>query len=193
MKNTPWYGHLIIALAIFIAAFLLYFKPQNKKIAEIKADRIRTEAEVQKLRGQKKELDRIEVEIGRMIAQLKQLEQIIPQRKEIADILRQIQQLAYDSRLDVVKFAPQAEINKDFYSEWPIPIQVTGNYNNLGMFFDKLSRFPRIFTINKFAIKTVSKQTELTTITADWTVKTYFFGEETKAAPAAAKKARAKK
>ncbi len=187
MKNTPWYGHLVIALVIFLAAFFIYFKPQNKKIADIKADRIRTEADVLKLREQKKELDRIEIEIGKMNIQLKELEQIIPQRKEIADILRQIQQLAYDSRLDVVRFAPQGEINRDFYAEWPIPIQVTGNYNNLGMFFDKLSRFPRIFTIDKFSIKTLSKQTELATITADWTVKTYFFGDEARAAAPASK------
>jgi len=192
MRNTPWYGHLIIALAIFLAAFLFYFRPQNKKIAEIRAERIKTEAEVMKLREQKKELDKIEAEIANMNAQLKQLESIIPQRKEIANILRQIQQFAYDSRLDIIKFAPQAEVNKEFYSEWPIPIQVTGNYHNLGLFFDKLSKFPRIFTIDKFTLKSLTRQSDMATISADWTVKTYFFGEESGSGTAPRQQARPK-
>jgi type IV pilus assembly protein PilO len=178
MRNTPWYGHLILALAIFIAAFFLYFKPQNQKITDLRAERIKTENEVLRLREQKKELDKIENEIVQMNAQLKELQAIIPDRKEIANILRQIQQLAYDSHLDVIRFAPQNEIGHDFYAEWPIPIQVTGNYNNLGAFFDKMSRFPRIFTINDFNIKSLAQQSEQATISADWTAKTYFFSDD---------------
>ncbi|NTV81997.1 MAG: type 4a pilus biogenesis protein PilO, partial [Candidatus Aminicenantes bacterium] len=121
------------------------------------------------------------------------LEVNIPQRKETADILRQIQALAYDSRLDVLRFAPGNEINKEFYAEWPIPIQVSGNYHNLGTFFDKLSKFPRVFTIENFSIKTLNRQTDLNTISANWTAKTYFFAEPAAAAPAKKQPARPKR
>jgi type IV pilus assembly protein PilO len=193
MKNVPWLGHLVIALVILAAAFFLYFKPQNQKIADIRAERVKTETEVMKLRQQKMELDKIEAQIVSLTAQLKDLEQIIPDRKEIAEILRQIQQLAYDARLDVIRFAPQTEVNREFYSEWPIPIQVTGNYHNLGQFFDRLSQYPRLFTIDKFSLKALSRQTDLATISADWTVKTFFFVEApVKAKTPAAKQARPK-
>jgi type IV pilus assembly protein PilO len=108
----------------------------------------------------------------------------IPQRKETADILRQVQALAYDSRLDVLRFAPGTEINKEFYAEWPIPIQVSGNYHNLGSFFDRLSKFARVFTIENFTIKALNRQTDLNTVSANWTAKTYFFAETPVAAPA---------
>jgi type IV pilus assembly protein PilO len=184
MKNWPWYGYLVFAALIFALAFLFYFKPQNTKLKALTAERVKVEQEVQNLKQKKRELDKIEADIAAMTAKLKTLEVNIPQRKETADILRQIQTLAYDSRLDVLRFAPGAEINKEFYAEWPIQIQVSGNYHNLGMFFDRLSKFPRVFTIENFSIKTLARQTELGTISANWTAKTYFFAEAPVAATA---------
>lgn len=188
MKNWPWYGYLFLAVLIFALAFFFYFKPQNVKLQALTAERVQVEAEVRNLKEKKRELDKIEADIVQMTAKLKALEVNIPQRMEIADILRQIQALAYDSRLDVIRFAPGAEINKEFYAEKPIPIQVAGNYHNLGTFFDKLSKFPRVFTIENFTIKTLNRQTDLNTISANWTAKTYFFAEPAPAPVPASKK-----
>jgi type IV pilus assembly protein PilO len=190
MKNWPWYGYLLLAVLIFALAFFFYFKPQNTKLKALTAERVKVEAEVQNLKQKKRELDKIEADIATMTATLKTLEVNIPQRKETADILRQIQTLAYDSRLDVLRFAPGAEISREFYAEWPIPVQVSGNYHNLGLFFDRLSKFARVFTIENFSIKALARQTDLNTVTANWTAKTYFFSEMP-AAPAK-KQARAK-
>jgi len=193
MKNWPWYGYLLFAVLIFALAFFFYFKPQNAKLKVLTAERVKVEGEVQNLKQKKRELDKIEADIVAMTAKLKTLEVNIPQRKEIADILRQIQALAYDSRLDVLRFAPGKEINKEYYAEWPIPIQVSGNYHNLGMFFDKLSKFARVFTIENFSLKTLTRQTDLNTVSANWTAKTYFFAEPTAAAAPAKKQARPKR
>jgi type IV pilus assembly protein PilO len=184
MKNWPWYGYVFFAALIFTLAFFFYFKPRNIKLVALKTERVKVEQEVQNLKQKKRELDKIEADIVTMTAKFKALEINIPQRKETADILRQIQTLAYDSRLDLLRFAPGTEINKEFYAEWPIPIQVSGNYHNLGLFFDRLSKFARVFTIENFTIKTLALQTELNTVSANWTAKTYFFSETPVAAPA---------
>ena len=193
MKNWPWYGYVIVSVLIFALAFLFYFKPQNTKLKVLTAERVKVEQEVQNLKQKKPELDKIEADIAAMTARLKTLEVNIPQRKETADILRQIQALAYDSRLDVLRFAPGNEINKEYYAEWPIPIQVSGSYHNLGIFFDKLSKFARVFTIENFSIKALARQTDLNTVSANWTAKTYFFAEPTAAAAPAKKQARPKR
>lgn len=193
MKNWPWYGYVLLAGLIFGMAFLFYFKPQNDKLKTLRAERIKVEQEVQNLKQKEKELNRIIADIAEMTAKLKTLEVNIPQRKETAEILRQIQQLAYDSRLDVLRFAPGNEINKDFYAEWPIPIQVSGNYHNLGVFFDRLSKFNRVFTIDNFTIKSLTRQTDLSTVTANWTAKTYFFQETPEVAAPAKKQVRPKR
>ena len=63
-------------------------------------------------------------------------------------------------------------------SERPIPIEVTGNYHNLASFFDRLSKFERLFNIENFTIRAVPNQTDELTIAASFTAKTYIFLED---------------
>jgi Tfp pilus assembly protein PilO len=184
MKNMPWYGYIVLAVIILGAAFLLYFKPQQAELNKVKLERQKVEAEVLNLEEKKKQLDKIEAELASLTQNLKELEVTIPQKKEIDVILRRIQQMAFDSRLDLVRFTPRGEINREFYSEWPIPMEVRGNYHNLASFFDRLSKFARLFNVENFAIKALTNQTEETTLSASFTAKTYIFLEEGAASPA---------
>jgi len=185
MKNWPWYGYLILSLMIFTLVFFFYFRPKDQELKDLRTERQKIEQEVQDLRIKKEQLVKIEAELVSLKAILKELEVIIPQKKEISEILRRIQQLAFDARLDILKFAPGGEIKKDFFAEWPIPIEVTGTYHNLAMFFDRLSLFDRIFIVEDFAIRRAQTQSDALTITSGFTAKTYYFIEEPAAPPSA--------
>jgi len=177
MKDWPWYGYLVVAVVLFAVVFLLFLKPRNEKIAGIKDERIRLEGEVNQLRSKKRQLDNIETELQTLTGTLEELEAVIPQQREIYDILRRIQQLAYDSQLDLVKFDNRGEIDMEFYREWPIGIEITGSYHNLALFFDRLSRFSRLFNTENFSIRSLPRQTDTETISASTTIKTYIFKE----------------
>lgn len=194
MKNWPWYGYLVLAAILFGLFFLFYYKPRAAELNKVQAERVKIEDEVGKLRVKKQQLDKIEKELVDLNQRLKDLQQIIPDQKESGDILKRIQQLAYDSRLNITKFTPKPEVIKEFHSEWPIPVEITGTYHNLATFFDRLSRFSRLFTVENFAIRALSAQTEAATVSATWTAKTYFFHEELPPPPGkkTAKKAAAK-
>lgn len=177
MRDWPWYSILILAILIFAAAFLFYFKPKSATISEIRDQRIQVENEVLQLKAQKKQLDQIRQELERMTATLKDLEVVIPKKREIYNILKQIQELAYDSRLDIIKFINLGEAFKEFYWEWPISIEIIGNYHNLAQFYDRLIDFPRLFNVENFSIRALPNQTDAETVTATATVKTYIFEE----------------
>jgi Tfp pilus assembly protein PilO len=185
MKTWPWYGYLILSVMIFVLVFFFYFKPKDQELKNLRTERQKIEQEVQDLRIKEEEMVKIEADLVSLKATLKELEVIIPQKKEISDILRRIQQLAFDARLDILKFAPGGEIKKDFFAEWPIPIEVTGTYHNLAMFFDRLSLFDRIFIVEDFAIRSAQTQSDALTITSGFTAKTYYFIEEPAAPPSA--------
>jgi type IV pilus assembly protein PilO len=185
MKNMPWYGYIVLAVIIFGLAFFLYFKPQQAELGRIKVERQKVEKDVQSLLEKKQQLDIIEAELATLTQTLKELEVIIPLRKEVDVILRRVQQMAFDSRLDLVRFTPRGEINREFYSEWPIPMEIRGSYHNLASFFDRLSKFARIFNIENFTIKALNNQTDDLTISSNFTAKTYIFLEEAETAPAA--------
>lgn len=192
MRRQPWLNYLILIVILFVASYFLYFKPKSAELKNLRAERQKIEAELVDLRAKKQQLDKIELEIATMTQTLKELEAIIPVKKEIDVILRKIQELAFDSRLNILRFTPQGEILKEFYSEWPIPIEISGNYHNLGTFFDRLRTFARLFVIDKFAIKALPNQTDDLTIASSFTAKTYMFVEEAASSQEATAKPKAK-
>ena len=168
-----------VAISVILAGlyFFVYYQPRASEVRALRVKREAAEAEVTKLRAKKKEMDKIEMQLQSLQGTLKELQGIIPDKREISDILAQFQQLAFNCRLNITKVSPKGEVPKEYYAEWPIPMELTGNYNNLGTFFDRLSRFGRLFTIERFTLKSLSKQTEAATLSASFTSKTYIFLE----------------
>jgi type IV pilus assembly protein PilO len=180
MRDWPWFAYILIAIIILGLFYFVYYKPKNEELQNIKDERIKVEAEVAHLKVKKEELDKIEAELEQMKVTLSKLEAIIPQKEEISNILKQMQELAYDTRLNITKFIQNPEIIKEFYAEQPISVAVTGEYHNLAIFFDRLSTLKRLFNIEDFSIKALRSQTDASTISAEWNVKTYIYREEEK-------------
>jgi type IV pilus assembly protein PilO len=178
MRNRSWFNYAVIALVLVGLFFFVYYKPRMSQLSDMKKQRISAEDQVAKLRIKKKQMDKIERDLASMSLTLKDLEEIIPKQREISEILTRFQQLAYDTSLNITKFNQRPESFKDYYSEWPLLLEITGTYHNLGNFFDRLSRFPRLFTIERFTIKSLARQTETSTLSATFTAKTYLFLDE---------------
>ena len=98
----------------------------------------------------------------------------LPEKKEIPSLLSSISQSGRDAGLDFVLFQPLPERDKDFYAEIPVSITVKGNYHNVVLFFDKVSRLSRIVNIDDIKMKASSGSDILTT---SCTAVTYRFIE----------------
>jgi len=179
MNTRPWYFYLVVGILLAVPAYLAYFKPELAALKNIRQTRVKVEGEVEMLRAKKQQLNKIEKELEVLKNSLAELETIIPQKKEIGEILRSVQQMADAAAgITVLRFVPDREIPKGIYVEQPIPIQVTGNYHNLGRFLNQILHFPRLFNIDDFSIKALAKQTDPMTISAQFTAKTYYFLEQ---------------
>lgn len=178
MKDWPWQRFVILGLALILLFYFFFYKPRNAQLKRVREERVKVEEEVGRLHAKKVALDKIEAETLILSKTLKELEAVIPQKKETSDILSSLHQLATSSRLNIDKFIPKGEIDKDYYYEWPLSIEITGNFHNLATFFDRLSRFHRLFSVENFAIKALPAQTEALTISAAFIAKTYIFREE---------------
>jgi type IV pilus assembly protein PilO len=178
MKDWPWQRYVILGLGLIVVFYFFWYKPKSAQLKTVREDRLKVEEEVGRLRAKKVALDKIEAETVTLNKTLKELEAVIPQKKETSDILSNLHQLATNSRLNIDKFIPKGEIDKDYYYEWPLSIEITGNFHNLATFFDRLARFHRLFSVDSFAIKALPAQSETSTISAAFIAKTYIFREE---------------
>lgn len=122
------------------------------------------------LQDYQEQLNQIEAELYQMIRQM-------PTKEEVASLLTDISQMGLTSGLEFKLFKPGPSIRKDFYSELPISIEVTGKYDELGLFISGLATLPRIVTVHDVALipkeskdKAVVKPGDMTMAA---TIKTY--------------------
>lgn len=118
-------------------------------------------------------------------ALLKQL----PSKSEMDALLTDINQAGLGRGLQFELFRPGPEVATGVFTEQPITIKVTGNYDDLGKFASDISQLPRIVTLNDIGISPGTGGV----LSMDATAKTYrYLDEEELAAQKRAKPAGAK-
>ena len=115
------------------------------------------------------QLTQIEAQLYEMIRQM-------PTKEEVASLLTDISQTGLASGLEFRLFKPSSAIQKDFYSELPISIEVIGRYDELGAFISGVASLPRIVTIHDVNImpeKKAAKDTKPGALVMTAIIKTY--------------------
>ena len=193
MSTTGQLG--VAAVVAFLIGGLFYWQYWGPAVEE---ERTKT-AQLDKLRQEIRQLEvtasklqDFQREVALLEAKLETLKRILPPEKETPDLMRKVQALAAQSNLTINNFTPGATVNKDFYQEWPITMGLVGNYHNLALFFDKVSRLPRLVNVSNLKIGTTNTQTASQTINVGSTATTFVYIEAPPGAPGAPKPAGAR-
>jgi len=152
-----------------------YIQPLRTEVTRLSSQVNELTNEVQKghivysrLREFKKQVEEQEIKLAT-------LRSILPERKQTAEIVSGLELLARESRLKIKSFQPQGTVRKDFYEDWPILLSLEGNYNNLGLFFEKVSQYTRIINVDNITIKKVDQPSRNRTISAISTATTFVY------------------
>ena len=143
---------------------------QDRKMAEL-------QAKITEGRAAKEKLPQFREEVRRLELELEKLLRILPARRNTPELLRRIRQLTEQSGFDLLRFTPGNFIDREFYSEWPITVNLTGNYHNLAMFFDRVGRFSRIVNIDNLKIAGMGPNLLGHTLSASFVARTFIYRE----------------
>ena len=113
---------------------------------------------------------------------------LFPKEKEIPRLLTDISAEGQSAGLEFLTFKPLAAVPKDFYSEIPISIKVSGPYHNMGSFLDHVSKLTRIVSVSNVKMSAPKKNEGEMLLDSDCTLITYQFTNKQLAQPQAAKK-----
>jgi type IV pilus assembly protein PilO len=151
LAKLPWYGQIgvFVALSAVLAGVFYYYVETPRQVAmaarQVELDAINLR--VQQGQAMARRLPEFRKEISELEARLEVLKPILPTDRDAGDLLRRVQTLAVQSNLTILGFRPQAITLNEIHAEWPISLQLAGNYHNLGVFLDRVSKFPRIINI----------------------------------------------
>ena len=154
-----WPFEVKSVVALFVAVIvcaLTYYMVVSPKLplldsAELKEQELKLQFEAKyriavNLVAYKKQLERIEEDFSSMLKSL-------PTSNETPGLLDDITYVGTTSGLTFKLLNWQQEIPKEFYTELPIELEVTGSYHNFGDFVSKVADLPRIVTLHDFAIE----------------------------------------
>ena len=179
-------GASIAAAALVGGLFWYFYYSPAVEERDTKAARLDTlQKEIRALEVTASKLQEFQREVQLLEAKLETLKRILPPAKETPDLMRKVQALAAQSNLAIKTFTPQAVVNKDFYQEWPIKVDVQGTYHNLALFFDRVSRLSRLVNVGNLKIVALNQQTGSSTITASCTATTFVYLDTPPPAPGA--------
>jgi type IV pilus assembly protein PilO len=136
------YGVLLVLLAVGFWA--LAYLPQSSTLGELKKQQ-------QQLMTQKAQVEvtiqnrkQFEIELEQLNQDLVQALKELPDDREIPGLLKGISTLGKKVGLEVRKFTPLPENEREYVAEVPVELEVRGSYHEVAMFFDRLSKMNRI-------------------------------------------------
>jgi type IV pilus assembly protein PilO len=174
-----------LGLALSAAIYFVFLQNLLSERGALRADVSRLEASVAHASAFASQLAHHKKELVDLEARLRTLKGILPDQKETPIVLRSVQQMASSSNLKIHKFDPQPVVPKDFYSDWPIAMQIEGSYNAVGEFFEKIGRAPRIINVDNISLKGIDGSTDAArTVSATCTAITFVFREQLAPQPA---------
>lgn len=188
LAKLPWYGQIgvFVALSLAFAGGFYYWveTPKQQAMDVRRAELTAVQARVTTGQAMARRLPEFRKEIAELEARLEVLKPILPTDRDAGDLLRRVQTLAVQSNLTILGFRPQAITLNEIHAEWPISLQLEGNYHNLGVFLDRVSKFPRIINIGAMTLAAKPQPTATASMNIGVTATTFVLVEPQAATPA---------
>ncbi len=170
---------VILCVALLVAGYFLDTTKQQIELDKVAAEEQQLrqvfagkQAKAANLEAYKQQLEEMRTSFGTLLRQL-------PNETEIETLLTDISQTGISSGLDIDYFKPEGLRPKEFYSEYPIKLKVTGRYHEFAEFISGVAALPRIVTVQEIEIKPSSEKSGVK-LTMELTAITYQYLDESK-------------
>ena len=181
LSKLPWYGQIgafVVVCGMAIYGFWNFYVVEAEADLALKQTHLTSlNVDITKGVATARRLGEFQAEVTNLEHRLDSLKNVLPEQKDVADVLRRLQGLAAQSNLTLLRFTPSAQKQLPLYLEVPYRITAEGTFHNLGLFFDRVSKFPRIINVGDISITAHPRPNPNATIITDCTATTFVLQE----------------
>ena len=190
-KTIPTVQKLAIVsmVLIGIAALFYYYieNPQQEVLTQLTAEIGRLDQDIQINKAKTRSLEDLKRVNAELEQQLAKNQEQLPPEDEAATLLKQISDLGIRIGLNFKLWKPgaRAEDSSKLFVRMPVDVEMNGGYHTLALFFDRISKLPRIINVSK--IKMGGGKTERGRVSIQTTFELTAFASPRTASAAPAK------
>lgn len=170
-----------VAIVAFIAAaftagnyFILIqdtWEQSNKAIKRMRAledELIQNQAIANNLEQYKTEKKQLEQQLAKALTEL-------PEEANVDALVQSLFEIGTNSGLTIATIEPRGERRADFYAEVPLSMSVRGNYHEIAVFLDSVSKLKRIINVSNIKLTNPKFQNEKVVLEAKYTATAFRF------------------
>jgi type IV pilus assembly protein PilO len=177
LSKLPWWGQIgafVIVCGAAVYGFYNFFVADFQSELVLKQTHLTSlRADINKGVATARRLPEFQAQVTDLEQRLETLRNVLPEQKDVADTLRRLQGLAAQSNLTLLRFTPAPQRQQPLYAEVPYQLIADGSYHNLALFFDRVSKFPRIINVSDISIAAKPQQGATSTITTTLVATTF--------------------
>lgn len=178
IKNLQWHFQLLllvgIATMLYLTVWYFVTSVTRAEVEVLNTEIAALQAKNEAARVATQRINEFRALYASKAVEYEELKVLLPEQREITNVLQGLQDNARDSRMIVMRFSPQPDVQNDVIMAKPVQIEVDSNFDNLRSFFDKMAKLPRIVSISNFKIEQLPKQTSEKTIHALFDLTAYY-------------------
>jgi len=155
LKAIPvsWKIAILFLLLAGIGAgfYFLVEDPQSQEIQTLTAAVVQLDKEISVNKEKIKNLEELKRLTGELGLQLAKIQEHLPPESEAATVLKQLSDLGTRIGLTFKLWRPglRQEDSSKLFVKLPTDVEITGGYHTLALFFDRISKMPRIINVSK--------------------------------------------
>jgi type IV pilus assembly protein PilO len=146
---------LLVLLALPAASYFFVFQPRNAQIADARREVAQKQAKLEQLEAATRNIADLGTEIDKLSEAIDLFEQKLPAEREVEVILKQVWELAAKHKLTPKSIRTDKPVPSAGYSELPIRLTISGDFDGFYSFLLDLEKLKRITRVPQMQIKKV--------------------------------------
>jgi type IV pilus assembly protein PilO len=147
----------IVMVGLLAATWFFVFDKANKKREALRAEIIRKQTQLSDLRQSTAGIDDLNKKIKDLQDAITYFESKLPAEKEFDKILKEVSQMAEQNQLTTKQVRTLKSERFTNYSEQPIQMSLSGNFNGFYTFLLQLEKLPRITRVSSMTIQKINE------------------------------------
>ena len=166
---------LAIPLAVMAGYYFMSYQAANDRVNQVRSEAQQLQAKLNKVRVVAQNLGEFEQEVAELERELTRALKQLPNRKQFEDLLQDISTAGKKVGVSIKSIERAPEVKRNFYAEVPFKIELEGSFHNLTMFFERVSKLPRIVNIGALEVSVADENSKRTELRVKGTATTFRF------------------